>query len=264
MIRLPVLVYHHVGPPRVAAYSELTVSPQKFNDHVRWLHLRGYVPIRASDWLAHCRDQKPLPKKPVLLTFDDAYADIAEFALPVLHVYGFHALVFVVSGCTGKTNEWDLARFPGPHRIMTLEQIREWAAKGIEFGAHSRTHPDLTKLDDDSLAAEVSGSARDLAAILTEPVISFAYPYGYYAQRVREEVKRSFNLAFTDEEGLNDAKTNPLLLRRMMVRPGDSIFGLECRLRLGRNPILDLRWRLRLRSRLNAALRFLRATQEPY
>lgn len=249
--RLPVLLYHHVGPARTNTYQSLTLSPARFERQVSWLARRGYAGVRPSDWLAYYRAGAPLPAKPVLLTFDDAYADLVDYALPVLRCYGFKAAVFVVTGQVGGTNAWDEARGSGTHRLMTDEQIREWSTQGIEFGAHSRTHANLTNLADEELKEEIAGSGKDLASILGAMVISFAYPNGSYDKAVQNYVREAFPLAFTVEEGLNDLRTDPCLLRRTMVQPGDSLIDLACRVRLGWSPILHLRSSIaRVRHRL--------------
>ena len=258
-VRLPVLLYHHVGPPRAQTLPFLTVSPRKFARQVRWLKQHGYVGIRPSEWLAWRREGRPLPDKPVLLTFDDAYADIAEHALPLLHQHGFGAAVFVVTGQVGGTNTWDEARSSGSHRLMTAGQIREWAAKGIDFGAHSRTHRNLVALAEPDLTEEVRGSTEDLAQLLGTAVVSFAYPYGDHNEIVREHVKNMFDLAFACEEGLNNIRTDPCCLRRTMVQAGDSLLDLAFRVRLGWSPLERVRARLRLRTRLRHILRIVRA-----
>lgn len=254
-MRLPVLLYHHVGPLRPGTIPELTVSPERFERQVRWLARRGYTGIRPSDWLRWCREGTGLPDKPVLLTFDDGYADLTEYALPVLRRYGFGAAVFVVTGQIGGENRWDQAHGLGPHRLMTAEQIRKWAAHGIEFGAHSRTHPDLIALSRAEVADEVAGSGQDLTNLLGTRIVSFAYSYGHNNETVRDSVRRTFDLAFTCEEGLNDLRSDPLLLRRTMVQPNDSWLDLESRVHWGWNLLERLRARLRLRTRAKALLR---------
>jgi glycosyltransferase involved in cell wall biosynthesis/peptidoglycan/xylan/chitin deacetylase (PgdA/CDA1 family) len=256
--RLPVLLYHHVGPGRQDTYPELTVSPGKFERQMDWLARHGYVCIRPADWLAWCREGKSLPPKPVLLTFDDAYADLIEYAFPVLRRHGFGAAVYVVTGQIGGTNVWDQAAGSGVHHLMNAEQIREWAQHGIEFGAHTRSHPDLTQLSGDALAAEIRGSREDLERILEHPPSSFVYPFGYQNDCVRAAVEQYFDLAFTVEEGLNDLSTNLFELRRTMVRPDDSIQRFSSRVRFGWPPLLHVRSRLRIRSRVKQAWRSLR------
>ncbi|HMD83181.1 MAG TPA: glycosyltransferase [Terriglobia bacterium] len=257
-MRLPVLLYHHVGPLHPGTFPGLTVSPERFERHVRWLARRGYTGICPSDWVRWRQEGKGLPAKPVLLTFDDGYADLVEFALPVLRRYGFGAAVYIVTGQLGGTNAWDEARGSGTLHLMTADQIRYWATQGIEFGAHSRTHADLTTLSANDLSEEVVGSGKDLESILGSRVVSFVYPYGFHNPTVDDCVRRAFDLAFlaTDEvEGLNHLLIDPSLMRRTLVHPNDSLLDLELRARWGHNPILDLRARLLLRTRLRKVVR---------
>lgn len=251
-LRLPVLMYHHVGPAIPGTYAELTVSPQRFERQVRWLARGGFVGIRAADWDEWVRTGKGLPDKPVLVTFDDGYADLAEFALPVLRRYGFGGVVFAVTGLVGGTNAWDEARGSATHRLLTAEQIRYWAAQGIEFGAHSRTHADLTTLPADELEKEIIGGRDELAGILRSPVISFAYPYGSYNQTVNNCARRAYRLTFRADEttpGINFLCTDPHNLQRTMIHPRGGLADLECRIRWGHSPLQEMRNRLRLRSR---------------
>ncbi len=255
-MRLPVLLYHHVGPLRPRTVPGLTVSPERFERHVCWLARRGYTGICPAHWVRWRREGKGLPDKPVLLTFDDGYADLAEYALPVLRRYGFGAAVYIVTGQLGGTNAWDEARGSGTLHLMSAEQIRYWARQGIEFGSHSRTHADLTTLSGNDLSEEVVGSGEDLEAILGSRVVSFAYPYGFHNQAVDDCVRSAYDLAFIaddDNEGMNHLQTDPHLLLRTMVQTDDSLVALECRARWGRNPFLNLRARVGLRSRLKRA-----------
>jgi glycosyltransferase involved in cell wall biosynthesis/peptidoglycan/xylan/chitin deacetylase (PgdA/CDA1 family) len=255
--KLPVFLYHHVGPPRPGTISDLTISPKEFERQVRWLSRRGFVGIRPCDWRRWLRDGTGLPDKPILFTFDDGYADIADYALPVLRRYGFSAAVYIVTGQLGGTNAWDEVQGSGSHRLMTVEQIRDWAAKGIEFGAHSRTHPDLRTLSISELAAEISGSKNDLASVLGAPVVSFAYPYGELSEAVSEAVRAEFDLAFTVERGLNYLRTDPHLLRRINISPNDSLIDIECHTHWAElQHLSQLRARLKVRSRLKRAARF--------
>jgi peptidoglycan/xylan/chitin deacetylase (PgdA/CDA1 family) len=247
-LRLPVLLYHHVGPPQPGSFPELTISPKRFEDQVRWLARRGYQGIRPSQWLQWRANATPLPDKPVLLSFDDAYADVGRYALPVLRHYGFGAAVYVATATIGKTDLW--TKSAGTIQCMTANKIRQWSKEGIEFGAHSRTHANLTALSAAELADEVGGSADELQEILGERVVSFAYPYGFYSDTVRREVERHFDLAFTTDRGLNNLSTDLHALRRTMVQPGDSLLDLECRLLFGWDPYERLRARIRARTRM--------------
>ena len=113
MMRLGVLSYHHVGPQQPGTLLSLTVSPERFERQVRWLARHGYQGINPADWLRWRREGKGLPDKPVLFTFDDGYADLVDYALPVLRRYGFGAVVYVVTRQLGGTNAWDEVRGSG-------------------------------------------------------------------------------------------------------------------------------------------------------
>jgi peptidoglycan/xylan/chitin deacetylase (PgdA/CDA1 family) len=246
-------MYHHVGPARSGTIPELTISPEQFERQVRWLARQGYIGVRSSDWVRWRREGADLPEKSVLITFDDGYADLTEYALPVLCRFGFSAVVFIVTGLVGGTNLWDEAQGFGTHRLMTAEQIRKWAARGIEFGAHSRTHADLTTLPPVELVEEVVGSASELAQLVGTRVWSFAYPYGSFNAGVYECVKGVFDLAFCADDtmgGFNYVFTDPHLQRRNEVQPRDSLMDLWWDVRWGYNPIKQVRVRVRFRSRL--------------
>jgi GT2 family glycosyltransferase/peptidoglycan/xylan/chitin deacetylase (PgdA/CDA1 family) len=250
--RVAVLLYHHIGHPAATAeHLSLTISPAKFLRQVRWLRWRGYTAITPRQWLAWRASDEPLPRKAVMLTFDDAYADLAAHALPVLERYAVPSAVFVITG-----NMCDSATWEG-RPTMTMEQVRHWAVRGVEIGAHTRQHPDLTVLSDDSVAPEVKGSQQDLAEAGVA-ALSFAYPYGRVDDKVRRSVSDVFPLAFTCQEGLNDLATDPWLLRRTMVQRSDTLLDIAFRAALGMSPLSRARSRLRLRTRFRSGLRRLR------
>ena len=254
--RLPVLVYHHVGPRRDGTHRSLTVSPAAFERHVRWLARTGFEALSSADVIDWRRLGRPLPRRAFVLTFDDGYADLARFAFPVLRRYGFGAIVFLVSGRLGGTNAWDEVAGSGTHRLLSANQVREWAAKGIEFGAHGRTHADLTDRSTD-LAEEVERSATDLEGLLGYRTRSFAYPFGLVDEAAVGEVRRTFDLAFTAHPGLNTIWTDPHLLRRTMVQPGDTLLDLRFRLLTGSNLLDRVRGAIRVRTRIRAVHRSL-------
>ena len=247
--RLPVLMYHHVGPPQANFDRDLTVSTSQFEKQIRYLAGLGYTGIRAADWLAWIDEGKPLPEKPMLLTFDDAFQDLKDHAFPILERHGFGGVVFVVTHQVGKDNRWDEARGYDLLPCLTAAEIRSSAARGIEFGAHSRTHADFTRLNDAQLDDELGGSREDLAALLGEPVTTFAYPFGHYNQAAAACARRSIPLAFTTDDGLNTLATDRALLHRNMVYAWDRPIDLASLVWLGWNPlrtcILAARRRLR-------------------
>lgn len=241
-LRLPVLLYHRVARDSGSPYPTFTVSPERFEIQLKWLISRGFKSIHPSDWLAWRDHGKPLPSRPVVLAFDDAHASLPEHAFPLLERHGFTAGVFVATGFMGRISAWDQGSGWGPFPLMPSDQIREWAARGIEFGAHSRTHRDLTRLSGSELDWEIGGSRDDLAAVLGANPVSFAYPFGCYNDSVLASARRFFALAFTAKGGVNTFRTDPHLLRRTLALESDSQVDLEFRTRLGWTPGEVLRW----------------------
>jgi peptidoglycan/xylan/chitin deacetylase (PgdA/CDA1 family) len=240
-MHVPSLLYHHIGVPQSGAREALSVTPAVFASHIEEMARRGYHGIAASDWWKARQRLGEIPRKAVLLTFDDGYADLARYAFPVLIRHGFRATVFVVTGELDGQDRWNDILGGERQGLLSADQIREWFQLGIEFGAHGRSHCDLTRLKDPALSSEIQGSHADLAAVLGTPPLSFAYPFGRHDETVLRAVARGFDVAFTVEEGLNPAGVNPLLLRRSRVDPGDSGFAIAMRLRSGRNRLLTAR-----------------------
>jgi peptidoglycan/xylan/chitin deacetylase (PgdA/CDA1 family) len=252
---LPVLMYHHVGPRRSGTYPSLTVSGERFTRHVEWLVQHRYTGILPADWVAFCRRTTTLPRRPVLLTFDDAYADLMQHAFPVLLQHGLRATVFVPTEHMGGVNAWDCcsATHPGTHRVMSAPDVQYWASRGIDFAPHSCRHVDLTTLGTSDMRREVWGSAETLDRLLGTRARAFAYPFGQYDAEVLREVRKAFDIAFTSDEGVNGTSTDLHRMRRTMVLESDTALGLASRLRFGRNLWQWVRESLRPRTRLRLA-----------
>ena len=103
-------------------------------------------------------------------------------------------------------------------RIMSRQQIADAAASGIEFGAHSRSHADLPRLEASEVVDEISGSRDDLEALLGRHVTAFAYPYGHTSPTALKLAGDLFPAAFVIGNGMNDRDTPLNALRRTMVQ----------------------------------------------
>ena len=116
----------------------------------------------------------------VALTFDDAYRDFATQALPILERHGLPATLFA----TASAERSELPDGTGAP-LLALDELRGLADRGIEIGAHSVDHRDLTALDDDALERELGESRRVLEHHTGRPAHHFAYPFGFCDPRVR-------------------------------------------------------------------------------
>jgi glycosyltransferase involved in cell wall biosynthesis/peptidoglycan/xylan/chitin deacetylase (PgdA/CDA1 family) len=247
--RLPVLLYHHVGPLAAGSHMGMSIPAAMFERQMRCLTRHGYTTISTGQWTDWVRNNSRLPQKPVLLTFDDALADLTKYAFPVLKELDLKAVCFAVTNKLGGRNDWSGVQ-TGHERLMTREEVKEWSEAGIEFGAHTRTHPDLRTLTLLQLEDEIAGSRADLEDLLGTMVRSFAYTYGDYNAEAVACARRHFDCSFTCEEGVNTLTTDLHLLRRTMMSPFDWTLDFRLRLRYGCSPIIRLRSDLALRTRL--------------
>jgi peptidoglycan/xylan/chitin deacetylase (PgdA/CDA1 family) len=202
-----VLGYH-----RVDDHGPMAVSRQTFLLHMRVLDAeRQRRPVLdlvdAIDRLA----AGTAPRRAVVVTFDDAWADNHTNALGHLVEHRVPATLFVPSQRVGT---------PGR---LTRAQLLEMAAAGVSVGAHSRTHADLTGCSDADLKREVRGSREDLEDLLGAPCTRFAYPYGRLDARVRAAVAAAgFRTAVTTVRGWTRAGTDPLRISRSFIEDFDA------------------------------------------
>jgi peptidoglycan/xylan/chitin deacetylase (PgdA/CDA1 family) len=186
-VRVPILMYHSVTDRPPAQTRRLAVRPGELADQLAHLRDAGFTPLTFSDLATILRDGRPaLPPRPVVITFDDGYADFHTEALPILDQFGFPATVFVTTGWLADA---------GPHaagrpldRTLTWKQVKEAAAHGVELAGHSHSHTQLDQIDDAALREELSRSRALLEDEIGKPVTTMAYPYGYSNARVRRAV----------------------------------------------------------------------------
>ncbi|MEO7068429.1 MAG: polysaccharide deacetylase family protein [Rhodanobacter sp.] len=181
---LPILMYHNIAPPPrgLRVYRSLYVSPEKFLRQMWLLHRLGYAGLSMMNAMPYLRGERS--GRIAIITLDDGYADNLRAALPVLQKFGFSATSYVVSGSIGRCNNWDAERLGISKPLMSVAELRQWSAAGMEVGAHTRTHPHLTRCNDLELRNEVRGCKADLEDRLGQAITQFCYPYGDLDDRV--------------------------------------------------------------------------------
>lgn len=220
--RALVLAYHAVadlsGDPMLRDWG---TPPDQFVAQLEML-LRRYTPVALDDLLAALDGGPSLPRRAVLLTFDDAYTDFADAALPALTERGIPSVLFAVAGLLGKTNEWDNRLGARRLDLLDARALAATQAAGVEIGAHSVSHPALTTLGDDELRAEVRGSADRLEAAGLPRPRAFAFPYGDHDGRVVQAVRDAgYAIAFTTVPGVAERRLDRHALPRVQVLGSD-------------------------------------------
>jgi len=175
--RLPILMYHRVAPVGSSSTVRYRVTPEAFEEQLRYLRDAGYYSVRLEDWRRALAAKRPLPGRAVLMTFDDGYFDFLTYAWPLLRRYNFSAMVFIVSDLIGQSNSWD--RMYGEEvPLLRWNEILQLQGEGVEFGSHANSHRPLTALSIDEVVREGAKSRAILERGLGRPVTALAYPYG--------------------------------------------------------------------------------------
>lgn len=179
-----VLMYHSVSPYDEDPYK-VTITPERFEQHMRWLRGRGLRGVCMADLLSARVERRG--RGLVGLTFDDGYQDFVTYVMPILQRFGFSATVFVLAGRLGGRDEWNR---PAPEKpLLTADQVREAACSGMEIGSHGLLHVVLPESDDTQLSAETADSRAILQELVGQPIRGFCYPSGRLDGRVVKAVR---------------------------------------------------------------------------
>jgi peptidoglycan/xylan/chitin deacetylase (PgdA/CDA1 family) len=222
---IPILMYHKVLLAPEATKHKIFVTQQQFAQHMQFLAKQNFTPITFKDYFAFRDGKKNLenfPEKPIILTFDDAYINNLDNALPILKKYNFKAVLYALGDLQVQNNHWDVKYGEPAHQLMSPEQLKIMAASGIEIGAHSMTHANLVKLDHDACQREIVESKKNLEKLLGESVISFAYPYGNYNDSVKTLTQQAgFRCAVATDNGGLFLEDDLYAIFRVSIMPRD-------------------------------------------
>ena len=219
----PILMYHAIDSSDEPG-SSYVMPIHRFATQMTWLKRIGYIPITLEQFLDCYRKRHLAPAGSVVITFDDGYTDNYTYAYPVLQKQNIPATIFLVSSYIGLANKWDKQTQLADRPLMSWSQILELMEQGIQFGAHTCTHPVLTSLSSNQAEEEITLSRKQLESRLGTPVDLFAYPYGEYDDSTQVMVQQAgFAAGCTVDAGLNTLNTTPFSLRRTEIRGTDSL-----------------------------------------
>jgi peptidoglycan/xylan/chitin deacetylase (PgdA/CDA1 family) len=215
-ITLPILMYHYVRTPPSLKTDwlgyKLSVSPADFTAQMDWLSRHGYHPVDFNDVRAYFAGSAPLPANPVVITFDDGYADLYTTAYPILAAHGFKAVAYIVSG------------FVGRPRYASAAQVVQMDQNSIEIASHSVDHADLARSSYTAVMHELVDSRSYLERLLGHPVLDFAYPSGMFsAQVVGEVIRAGYDTAVTTMSSVDHSVADRYLWTRVRVGGGESL-----------------------------------------
>ena len=197
-IKIPILTYHSIDE----SGSVISTKPEVFRKQMKGLSEAGYEVVALSHLVESRSGKTSLPPKTVVLTFDDGFQNFYAAVFPVLQEYGFKATVFLVTDHCGGYNDWrgnppDLQR----SKLLSWREIKELSDHGIEFGAHTRTHPDLTRIGAERVENEIIESKKVIEDSIGREARTFAYPFGKFNPTIRRVVEKTFAAACSTNLG---------------------------------------------------------------
>jgi peptidoglycan/xylan/chitin deacetylase (PgdA/CDA1 family) len=218
---IPILMYHLVSDPRPGArFPELYVAPFDFARQMEWLKSRGYTGVTMRQAYDFWTRGTPLPRRPVVISFDDGYRSVWATALPILHRLGWPGVLNLEVQVLGQTDQGG----------MRPKMVRELVAAGWEVDSHTVTHPDLTRVEPGRLRSELVRSRALIRRDFGEPADFFCYPAGRYDPSVVAAVKRAGYLGATTTNPGNAGPGQLFTLNRVRVSRSDGVPGFRRKL----------------------------------
>ncbi len=209
---IPVLMYHSV----IGGYNlRNALEPKIFNRQMDYLKKRNYQVISLTRLLDFLKQKKELPRKALVLTFDDGFYDNYLNVWPVLKKYNFPATIFISAGLVGKYMKLEDTSL----RLLSWQQIKRMHQSGIvDFQPHSFNHYRLDKLSSSQEEEEIEKSRSIIEQKLNKKCFFFAYPFGKYnINTIKILRKKGFKAGLTIKTGLVGKKDNLFELKRISI-----------------------------------------------
>jgi peptidoglycan/xylan/chitin deacetylase (PgdA/CDA1 family) len=206
---IPVLLYHSVDDDPAPADRRWSVDRASFAAHARVVSASGRVGLNITELAEALHGARPLPERPVAITFDDGFRDVCDAVATLLDRDLASTLYITTSvvGTSGRLSAAELAELAG--------------TPGVEVGAHAVRHRRLDEVGDGELAGEIRTSKAQLEDVTQTKVHSFAYPHGAYDRRVRDAViAAGFRSGAAVKNAISHERDDPFAIARWTVTDG--------------------------------------------
>ena len=181
---IPIINYH-----KVTTQLDIGITsrhPLQFERDMLALREEGYQTVTFYDL-----QNSQLPKKPIIITFDDGYDSVLEYALPRMQKVGFKGVVYVPTDFIGRVNNWDVQFFGKVFRHLSSDDLRFLRRQGFEIGSHGCSHRSLPDLPREEAIDEIRRSKQRLEEILQEKIVSISYPFGRFNAPLLRQVEQA-------------------------------------------------------------------------
>lgn len=228
---IPVLCYHQVLPKATGMFE---VSCENFKTQMALIKSSGFQPINGSQLMDILTGVTPVSGNPIVISFDDGYKSVYEYALPIMKEFGFPGIACVYP------------QFINGGGGMSWDQIRELVKNNWTIECHSSSHPDLCKAPANEPAksaffqAEIADPKRTIEAKADTKVRFMVWPYGIYTEETERFARQcGYVGAFTVDGGANYPGLDSFRVKRQVVYRTDSPDKFMIRLEMGSLEIAD-------------------------
>lgn len=215
-IAIPVLGYHSIANDEKDK-NPIIIGKKRFRDQMKAIKEAGYTTISVADLDDYLNNKKNLPRKSILITFDDGYEDNYLNAYPELKSLNMKATFFVAPSLLNQ------------HRYMSTGEVKELSDNGFDIQSHTESHVDLNSLPYDKQLEQMKNSKEEIEKITGKNVISAAYPMGLHNEDTLRAMKEcNYSLGFTVDRGFVSKRCkNKLELNRVLVDYTYSDFSIK-------------------------------------
>lgn len=223
---VPILMYHSISSSANPLFKRWAVPPALFDEHLSYLKQQHYTPITVTDLVkarAH-RETAALPARPVVVTFDDAYADFYDTALSTLRRHGFVATLYIPTAYVGGTCDWLRREGETARPMASWSQLAEVSAAGVECGGHSHAHVQMDAIPPAAADADLRQCKAILEDHLGRAVLSFAYPHGWTTGALKRMARAAGYTSACAVKNMSSAPADdPFELARLVVAGNTTI-----------------------------------------
>ena len=234
-LTVPVLTYHQVMRVRRSDIMArgLVVDANSFGYQMFILRSLGYRTVSLSDLADALLGKTVLPKRAVVITFDDGYEGTYRAAFPILQRYGFTGTLFLIAeDFCGHAKSENKRAFP----ILTHQQVFEMINNGFHIGSHSVSHARLTELPVSQEQSEIESSKKILEDRFGCALTAFCYPYGLHSRDMEKRVEQAgYASGCSIRFGRHHRPADRFVLKRIAVGRDQGLIPFLYRLRWARD-----------------------------
>lgn len=213
-VKIPVLMYHSIEYEKG---NELRVPKETFEKHMQWLHEKGFYTLTMKEYYKAITTGKQVPKKSILITFDDGYKDNYTNGLPIMKRYKMKGTIFVITSTIDKSKPF-----------ITSEEIKEFYNNNFDIESHTVNHRELNLMTYEEQLKELKESKETLDKLLNKETIAICYPVGRYNEDTLRACKEAgYKVAFTTAPGFSNVDQGLYKLKRVRINASTTVEQLE-------------------------------------